>query len=193
MVNTTKPDKTGRQRGHGMKFGILFCCAVAVAGCTATQVSAPRANDLAIDFLQLKEGDQPPKVEGKCWAKDTTPAVIETVTEQVVITDEVRDVAGTVIIPASYQTKTHQRLVQDHQEVWFRAPCPEDMTVNFIATLQRALKARGLYLAPVTGEMDATTAEAVRRFQAERGLDSPALSLSAAEELGITATDVSKL
>jgi hypothetical protein len=144
-------------------------------------------------LLRLKEGDQPPKVEGQCWAKDTTPAVIETVTEQVVVTDEVRDAAGNVTTPAAYQTKTHQRLVQDHQEVWFRAPCPEDMTVNFIATLQRALKARGLYLAPVTGVMDATTSEAVRRFQADRGLDSPALSLSAAEELGITATDISKL
>lgn len=193
MVIRTKPGKTGRQYGHGMKFGLFFCCAAALAGCTATQVAAPRANNLAIDLLQLKEGEQPPKIEGKCWAKDTTPAVIETVTEQVIVTDELRDETGKVVTPASYQTKTHQRLVQDHKEVWFRAPCPEDMTVNFIATLQRALKARGLYLAPVTGEFDPTTAEAVRKFQAERGLDSPALSLSAAEELGITATDISKL
>lgn len=176
-----------------MKIGILFFCAFALAGCTAAPVAAPRANDRAFDLLHLKEGQQPPKAEGKCWAKDITPAVIETVTEQVVITDEVRDATGKVITPASYQTKTHQRLVQDHQEVWFRAPCAEDMTVNFVATLQRALKARGLYLAPVTGEMDATTAEAVRRFQADRGLDSPQLSLAAAEELGITATDISKL
>jgi hypothetical protein len=193
MVNTTKLGKTGQQRGHDMKIGLLFCCAIVLVGCTATQVIAPRVSDLAIDILRLKEGEQPPKVDGKCWAKDITPAVIETVTEQVVITDEVRDEAGKVITPGSYQTKTHQRLVQDHQEVWFRAPCPEDMTINFVATLQRALKARGLYLASVSGEMDAITSEAVRRFQADRGLDSPTLSLSAAEELGITATDISKL
>ena len=97
-------------------------------------------------MLRLKEGQQPPQAEGACWAKDTTPAVIETTTEQIVVTDEQRDAAGTVTTPATYQTKTHQRLLQDHEEVWFRAPCPQDMTVNFVATLQRALKARGLYM-----------------------------------------------
>ena len=34
----------------------------------------------------------------------------------------------------------------------------------------------------------APTTEAIRRFQAERGLDSPVLSLAATRELGITAT-----
>jgi hypothetical protein len=33
----------------------------------------------------------------------------------------------------------------------------------------------------------------VRRFQADRGLDSPTLSLAAAKELGLIATDLSDL
>lgn len=156
-------------------------------------MTAPAVGNLGIELVRLKEGQHPPPSAGKCWAKDTTPAIIETTTEQVVVTDEQRDAAGKVTAPATYQTKTHQRLLQDHEEVWFRAPCPQDMTVNFVATLQRALKARGLYVAPVTGMMDAATAEAVRRFQAERGLDSPELSLSAAKELGIIATDFANL
>lgn len=165
-----------------------------LAGCTQqVSVAAPAVGNLGIELLRLKEGQQPPAAPGKCWAKDTTPAVIETTTEQIVVSDEQRDAAGKVTAPATYQTKTHQRLLQDHEEVWFRAPCPSDMTVNFVATLQRALKARGLYIAPVTGVMDATTAQAVRQFQAERGLDSPELSLSAAKELGIIATDVANL
>ncbi|WP_322325471.1 peptidoglycan-binding domain-containing protein [Cypionkella sp.] len=177
-----------------MIFRLIFGCALVLTGCSdQVRVTAPGVSDLGIELLRLKEGEQPPAKPGICWAKDTTPAVIETTTEQFVVTDEQRDAAGTVTAPATYQTKTHQRLLQDHEEVWFRAPCPQDMTVNFVATLQRALKARGLYLAPVTGMMDATTAESVRRFQAERGLDSPELSLSAAKELGIIATDVAHL
>ncbi|GLS87956.1 hypothetical protein GCM10010873_29300 [Cypionkella aquatica] len=169
-------------------------CAWALAACAQqVAVSAPVVGDLGVELMRLSEGAQPPHADGKCWAKDTTPAVIETTTEQIVVTDEKRDATGKVTTPATYQTKTHQRLVQDHEEVWFRAPCPQDMTVNFVATLQRALKARGLYMAAVTGVMDATTSEAVRRFQADRGLDSPALSLAAAKELGIIATDVSTL
>lgn len=177
-----------------MIFRLVLGCALVLAGCgEQVSVSAPAVSNLGIELVRLKEGQQPPQTEGICWAKDTTPAVIETTTEQLVVTDEQRDAQGAVTAPATYQTKTHQRLLQDHEEVWFRAPCPSDMTVNFVATLQRALKARGLYMAPVTGIVDATTSEAIRQFQAERGLDSPELSLSAAKELGIIATDVSRL
>ncbi|MDB5658400.1 MAG: peptidoglycan-binding protein [Cypionkella sp.] len=173
---------------------LVLGSALVLAGCAQQiAVTAPAVGNLGVELIRLKEGQQPPQAAGVCWAKDTTPAVIETTTEQIVVTDEQRDDQGKVVAPATYQTKTHQRLLQDHEEVWFRAPCPADMTVNFVATLQRALKARGLYLAPVTGVIDITTAEAVRRFQAERGLDSPALSLAAAKELGIIATDISKL
>ena len=98
-----------------------------------------------------------------------------------------------MIEPASFRTRTQQRIVQEREEIWFRAPCPEEQTVQFIASLQRALKARGLYLMPVTGEMNAETAEALRRFQAERGLDSPVLSLGAARELELAATSLDAL
>lgn len=176
-----------------MKFRLILGCILAISACDTAKVATPAQSDLGIELVRLKDGGPPPGPDGACWAKDTTPAVIETVTEQVVVSDEVRDANGAVTVPASYQTKTHQRMVQDHEEVWFRAPCPEDMTVTFVATLQRALKARGLYLAPVTGEIDQTTQEAVRRFQESRGLDSPTLSLSAAKELGIIATDFKDL
>lgn len=176
-----------------MHFRLLLGCALALAGCGAAQVSAPGRADLGIELLRLKPGQQPPVRGGTCWAQDTTPAVIETVTEQIVVAEEIRDDAGRVVSPASYQTRTHQRMVQDTEVVWFHAPCPGDMTVNFVATLQRALKARGIYANPVTGEMDAATAEAIRRFQEPRGLDSPLLSLAAAKELGIIATGIEDL
>lgn len=160
----------------------------ALAACTPGAVKAPGQARLDREVVRLKGEGPPRSAEGECWASSVNPAVIETVTEQVVVSEEVRDAAGVVVTPASYRSQVHQRMVRDREEIWFRAPCPADQTVQFVASLQRALKARGLYLAPVTGEMDAETAEAVRRFQAGRGLDSPVLSLAAARELGLSAT-----
>lgn len=168
--------------------------ALILGGCQGGTVAAPSQAALGKEVVRLKgDAGPPPSADGECWASSVMPAVIETVTEQVVVSEEVRDETGAVTRPASYRTHTQQRMVQDREEIWFRAPCPEEQTVQFVATLQRALKARGLYLLPVTGEMDAETSEAVRRFQAERGLDSPILSLGAARALGLTTTSLENL
>lgn len=170
--------------GCALGFGAMI-----FAGCNDGAAKLPERADFGIELVRLTEPGPPKGPEDACWASDTIPAVIETVTEQVVISEAVLNDTGTVITPAVFQTNTFQRMVQDREEVWFRAPCAADQTVMFVATLQRALKARGVYLQPVTGEMDAATAEAIRRFQEPRGLDSPTLSLAAAKELGISATD----
>lgn len=169
----------------------LAACAAAPVG--TADVEGPARADLVIEQLPGK-GDQPPRgPKGACWQRDETPAVIETVTEQVLVTPEARDAQGRVLTPAAFHSVTSQRIVQDRSQVWFRAPCPEMQDVAFIASLQRALKARGLYLGEVTGSYDPATAEGVRRFQAERGLDSPVLSLAAARELGLVAVDLERL
>lgn len=177
----------------GRTFGSLVLVA-ALAGCGPTApAGAPARADLKTELVRLK-GDGPPKgPEGACWDKDITPAVIETVTEQILISPEVRDAGGKVISPASYRTSTAQHMVQDRQEVWFRAPCPAGMDVAFTASLQRALKARGLYAGAITGVWNPETSDGVRRFQADRGLDSPRLSLAAARELGLVAVDIDRL
>lgn len=161
--------------------------AVAVlAGCQTGGVpKAPGQTDLAAEVVRLDRPGPPLRPEGACWESDVTPAVIETVTEQIVVTPEMRDATGQVVTPATYRTDTRARIVREREEVWFRAPCPAEVTVDFVASLQRALKARGYYLLPVTGALDAGTRDAVRRFQADRGLDSPRLSLAAAQDLGL--------
>lgn len=174
--------------------GLLAAAALGLAGCGPTApAGAPARADLTIELVTLKGEGPPAGPEGACWDKDTTPAVIETTTEQVLISPEQRDATGKVVAPASFRTIASQRMLQDRAEVWFRAPCPGDVTVAFLASLQRALKARGLYLGEITGEWNAATAEGVRRFQAERGLDSPRLSLAAARELGLIAVDLDQL
>ncbi|WFE74046.1 peptidoglycan-binding protein [Roseinatronobacter sp. S2] len=71
------------------------------------------------------------------------------------------------------------------EEVAFRVPCPEHMTTDFIATLQRALNARGHYDGPITGRADGQTRAAVQKFQRAQGFDSPILTLDTAQHLGL--------
>jgi Putative peptidoglycan binding domain len=169
----------------------VWCGAVALGlmACQPATIDTPTRADLALGQV-IRDGDTPPDgPDGQCWDRDVKPAVIETETEQVLVQAEVRNADGTLVTPAVFSTETRQRMVQDRAQVWFPAPCAADFTVEFIATLQRALKARGFYLLPLTGVYDAPTMAAVRRYQAGRGLDSPRLSLGAARELGIVAAD----
>lgn len=172
---------------------VLMGGAVALATLAACgpggRPAAPGQADLAAEVVHRRQPGPPPGPEGACWATDTAPLVIETVSEQVLVSPEERGPDGAVIRPAVFRSVSHQKIVQEREEIWFRSPCPEEFTVSFVASLQRALKARGLYLDPVTGTMDAATEEALRRYQAGRGLDSRKLSLAAARELGLVAAE----
>ena len=164
-----------------------------LAACQPMAITAPARGDLSGAALQSRKDGPPTRPEGACWASEVTPAVIETVTEQVMISPEQRDETGVLVRPATFRTEVLQRMVQDRETIWLQTPCPGDMGPDFIATVQRALKARGLYLLPLTGVMDAPTRAAIRRFQSLRGLDSETLTLAAAQELGIIATALDDL
>lgn len=172
---------------------IFLCAAVALSSCAQTRLEAPSRADLGTELVQLNHPGPPEGPLGACWSKSTTPAIIETETEQILVQTEVKAADGAETSPARYRTETRQRIVQERTEIWYRTPCAEAMTVEFIATLQRALKARGLYLFSLTGILDSPTIEAVRRFQADRGLDSGVLSLAAARELGLVSTELDRL
>lgn len=168
------------------RFVLTIAVMTALAGCIATSGGLSDA-DLSSGLIPAS-GDNPPSgPEGACWARDVTPAVIETEIEQVMVAPATEGSAAT------FRSTTRQKIVQDRRDVWFRTPCEAEMTVPFVASVQRALKARGLYRAPVTGEMDAATRLAIRQFQEPRGLDSEVLSLGAAQALGISATDIDRL
>lgn len=124
---------------------------------------------------------------GTCWGKQVSPAVIETVTEQVQTAPAVTAPDGRVLTPTRYATETRQVIVEDRRVRWIETPCPDVQTPDFIASLQRALNARALHTGPVTGRMDARTRKAVRRYQSERGLDSDILALDTAHGLGLVA------
>ena len=139
------------------------------------------------DTVQRLDTLPPGAAPGTCWAQDTSPAVVETVTEQILVTPaEVAD-DGTVTRPASYRTETAQKIVQERLVTRFRVPCRAEMTPEFNASVQRALRARGLYRGPINGEMDRRTRAAIRSFQKPQGFNSDILSVAGARQLGLVA------
>ena len=164
-----------------------FLLLAAVAGCAQPPVSAGTGAVAPGLTLAGEWRNTPPgPAEKGCFTEQKRPAVVETVTEQVLVAPEVRDKAtGAVTRPASYRTTTQARIVEGGETLWFETLCPRDLTRERVATLQRALAARGLYLGAVTGKMDRATQAAVRAYQAPRGLLSAILSRRAAEQMGV--------
>lgn len=169
----------------------LLAVSALLAGCTeggAPIDAAAVANQPAEKLTLAGEWRDTPPGPGDtgCFAEQTRPAVVETVTEQVLVSPEVRDPAtGTVTRPATYRTTSHARIVEGRAKMWFPAPCDAVMTPDFVASLQRALQVRGIYSGPVTGALDPATHAAIRAYQRPRGLFSATLSTRAAQELGL--------
>ena len=124
---------------------------------------------------------------GTCWGKIPTPAVIETVSEQVLVSPGKTNPDGTIATLPVYRTEQRQQIVTPRTDRWFEIPCPPDFTVEFVSTLQRALQARGLYDGAINGNLDAATRRAVLAVQTQAGLPSDVLSIATARELGIVA------
>lgn len=160
------------------------CVALLLTGCGQTGLpDVARLTEPAP--VQTSAAPPPGADPNACYGQDASPAVIETVTEQIMLQPAQIDVNGTVLYPAVYKTEVHQRIVEERRELWFETPCSPELTPEFIATLQRALKARGHYNGAISGEMTPRTRRAIRSFQKPQGLDSAILSKAAARQLGL--------
>ena len=124
---------------------------------------------------------------GTCWGKTVSPAVVQTVTNQVQTKPAIVNADGTIGAPPKYRTETSQEIVSRRTDNWFETPCQEALTPELISTLQRALFVRGLYAGSINGELNADTRAAVQRLQRTAGPDSPVLTLDTARRLGLIA------
>lgn len=162
----------------------------ALSGCMDAQVSrsdqtpvGPLANPVVVD----------PTV-GTCYERVTTPAIIETVTEQVMVQPAVVRSDGSVETPAAFRTVTRQRILRERREVEFETPCASLMTPEFIASVQRALLARGYLRGPINATLDRRTSAAIERFQTDQGdVHTSVLTLRTARTLGLVALPRSQL
>lgn len=167
---------------------LAFC---GLAGCTPPDVtrapSAPSSDPIAGPIGPLANPVAVDANTGTCYTRAITPALIETVTEQVMVAAVTND-AGTVIAPATFRTQTRQEILRERREVEFETPCAHITTPAFIASVQRALFARGYYNGPINGQLDTRTSTAVERFQiAENDVHTKTLTLETARSLGLVA------
>lgn len=156
----------------------LVAGVAALAACQTGETGAQRAQTPEAGLLGAAAASG-------CFTTDRIPATYEDVTETRVIAPPQRDAAGRVIEPGQMVRETNRVQTRPAEDRVFAIPCPEDLQPGFVASLQRALAARGLYEGPITGEFDAATGRAVRAWQAPQGLDSAVLSLTAAQQLGL--------
>lgn len=164
---------------------LRFCSCVALcAGLSACQMSAPTDDVVrAGDAQSAPPGADP----NACYGRHATPAIVETVTEQILVQPPQITADGTVSYPAIYRTETRQDIVRERKELWFETLCAKAFTPEFNSSVQRALAARGYYTGAITGKFDRATRRAVLGFQRAEGLDSDILSLAAARKLGLVA------
>ena len=164
-----------------MRHGGIAVLSLSLMAC---QMAAPSdAVVRAGDTASAPPGADP----NSCYGRHTTPAIVETVTEQVIVQPPQISDDGTVTYPAIYRTETRQEIVRERKELWFETLCDEALTSEFVASVQRALAVRGHYSGAADGKMDRATRRAIRNYQSAQGLDSDVLSLAAARKLGLVA------
>lgn len=125
---------------------------------------------------------------GTCWDKTETPAVIQTVTEDVLVQPAQISDTGTIQSPPVYRSESRQQIVQERHITWFQTLCPADLTPEFMTSVQRALQIRGYYAGPETGQLDPATRDALSRFQAQEDIHIPdpgSLSVETAQRMGL--------
>ncbi|APE42996.1 peptidoglycan-binding protein [Sulfitobacter alexandrii] len=165
--------------------GALFCALL--ASCDGVAPAADAPPDPGV--LEATRNGPAGAAPGSCWGRTVSPAVFETVTEQVQVEPAKVNPDGSVAKLPVYRSETHQEMVVPRRDNWFETPCPEVLTAEFVSSLQRALSARGLFDGAITGKMDDATRAAVQRYQQESGPDSGVLSLEAARSLGLIAVE----
>lgn len=100
-----------------------------------------------------------------------------------------KDIAAPKVVEASSDQAPKADPAEPPEVTRFEIPCADNLPADFTASLQRALSARALYSGAITGQMDANTRAAVRRYQQPDGIDSGTLSLAAARKLGLIAVE----
>ena len=144
--------------------------------------------------IVMPDAPQALPASATCRAQGTLPAVIETITEQMIELPATLDSDGAIVTPAVIRTQTRQQILRPREDFEFEIPCPDVVTAEFIASLQRALAARGYYNGDITAELDDATEQAIQQFQLDQGdIATPQLTLQTAQTLGLVPTPTDRL
>ena len=139
-------------------------------------------NTTAVDEIARRSSDQ-------CYFEKITPAEISTQVKTRLVQPEKHNTAGQLVLPEQYETIRTQTITKPRSVTKIDAVCPEDLTPKFIASLQRAFQAHGVFFSTITGAMDTPTRRAILNFQTARGVESATVMKATAQELGLVVFD----
>ena len=139
-------------------------------------------NTTAVDEIARRTRDQ-------CYFEKITPAEISTQVEPRFVQSEKRNTTGHLVSPAQYEITRTQTIIKPRSVTKIDAVCPEDMTPEFITSLQRAFQARELFSSTLTASMDMSTRRAILNFQTVRGVSSETVTKATAQALGLVVID----
>jgi len=166
-----------------MRFALTATCVLALVACEAPAPQGqPDTPEVLIDLGEIETDTR-----GRCFTRDAAPTEVRIVEETVVVVPEVRDNLGRVTQPAVVRSQDGPQTFRIGNGTRFETLCPQEYTAEFVASLQRAMQARGAYAGPISGAYDSATSQAVQAFQLPSGIDSPLLRRRTALELGLTA------
>lgn len=151
---------------------IALICSLGIAAC-ADQIGTPDGTEIERNPNEGLSKQIQRNRKNECFITDVTPTRIETVIEHIEVE------------PGVYETSQRQDVVKKRETITFQTLCPESMTPERIATLQRALQARGHFNGAISGTLDVATTTAIQNFQRDLYPDSRFLSFEAAQNLGI--------
>ena len=98
---------------------------------------------------------------------------------------ETRAADGRVLNPTIFNNEAQRVRITSDDIQQFETVCPPTYTLNFVASLQRALLARGEFTGAITRLMDEPTSTAIQLYQERRGLNGSILALQTAQILGL--------
>ena len=139
-------------------------------------------NTTAVDEIARRTSDQ-------CYFEKITPAEISTQVEPRLVQSEKRNTTGHLVSPAQYEITRTQTIIKPRSVTKIDAVCPEDMTPEFITSLQRAFQARELFSSTLTASIDMSTRRAILNFQTVRGVSSETVTKATAQALGLVVID----
>ena len=155
---------------------VLF---IALSACGQTApVAVPEAP-------AIQQGDIETMADGRCFASDPGKMVTQVVVNRVLVEPEVTGDDGTVIQPAIFRDIESEVLVPAGPPTRFEVICPQNLSQSFVASLQRALSARGAYLGDINGRLDDRTRNAILAYQSSQGRQSANLSIETAINFGL--------
>lgn len=174
---------------QGLAPCLVLCLVLCLAAC-----APPQGHDvtqfIAPTKIETQSGPPPEDGDGQCWGfiAGETRTELE---EQLIEVEPPKQAADSdEITPPIFRKASVPVEITDPGRSFLRI-CDTDLP-PLVAALQRALDARGIYQGAITGEMDAATRDAVRRYQADQGVDSAILSLAAARQLGLVAVEIER-